>query len=249
MLKQFDTFFGVRERYGRPARVAFLQLVEGPTLDAAAEGVVAGLEAAGLKTVVDYALHKYNAQGDLSQLPLILANVKNQQSDLVITSTTPALIAAAKAIREIPIVFTVASYPPTVGVFAEGQRQENLVGVYDDPPLAELIQLAQKREATIQKVGIVWNPAEPNSEYSVKKLRRVCAEQGLQLIERNAASVNELPEATAAVCQAGAQILVISADNVATSGLPTIVATTRKYNVPIYSTEPDMVRRGAVGAV
>jgi len=159
------------------------------------------------------------------------------------------MIAAAKAIRDIPIVFTVASYPPTVGVFAEGQRQENLVGVYDDPPLAELIELARKREAAIQKVGIVWNPAEPNSEYSVKKLRRVCADQRLQLIERNAASVNELPDATAAVCQAGAQILVISADNVAASGLPTIVATTRKYQVPIYSTEPDMVRRGAAGAV
>src|SRR5262249_21785174 len=80
-------------------------------------------------------------------------------------------------------------------------------------------------------------------------LRGVCADQGLQLIERNASSVNELPDVTAAVCQAGAQILIISADNVATSGLPTIVATTRKYNVPIYSTEPDMVRRGATGAV
>src|SRR5262245_30418051 len=249
LLKQCDTFFGVRERFGRPGRVAFVQLVEGPTLDAAAEGVVAGLEAAGLKSGVDYELHKYNAQGDLSQLPLILANVKNQQADLVITSTTPAMIAAAKAIRDIPIVFTVASYPPTVGVFAEGQRQDNLVGVYDDPPLAELIELARKREAAIQKIGIVWNPAEPNSEYSVKKLRRICADQRLQLIERNAASVTELPDATAAVCQAGAQILVISADNVASSGLPTIVATTSKFDVPIYSTEPDMVRRGAAGAV
>src|SRR6185369_2307597 len=67
---------GVRERFGRPARVAFVQLVEGPTLDAAAEGVVAGLTAARLKAGVDYELHKYNAQGDLSQLPLILANVK-----------------------------------------------------------------------------------------------------------------------------------------------------------------------------
>src|SRR5262245_7583870 len=249
LLKQCHSFFDVHARWGRPARLAFVQLVDAPTLDAAGEGVIAGLDAAGLKAGVDYELHKHNAQGDLSQLPLILANVKNQQADLVITSTTPAMIAAAKAIRDIPIVFTVASYPPTVGVFAEGQRQDNLVGVYDDPPLAELIELARKREAAIQKIGIVWNPAEPNSEYSVKKLRRICADQRLQLIERNAASVTELPDATAAVCQAGAQILVISADNVASSGLPTIVATTSKFDVPIYSTEPDMVRRGAAGAV
>jgi ABC-type uncharacterized transport system substrate-binding protein len=249
LLKQCDQFVGVRERYGRPARVALVQLVEDPTLDAAADGVVAGLTAAGLKAGVDCELQKYNAQGEISQLPLILANIKNQQVDVVITSTTPAMIAAAQAIRDIPIVFTVASYPPTVGVYAEGQRQKNLVGVYDDPPLAELIELARKREAAIQKIGIVWNPAEPNSEISVKKLRRICAEQGLTLIERNAASVTELPDATAAVCQAGAQILVTSADNVASSGFPALVSTTHKYRVPIYATDPDMVRRGAAGAV
>ncbi len=250
LLKQCDIFVGVRERYGRPARVALVQLVEDPTLDAAAEGVVAGLAASGLKAGVDYELQKYNAQGELSQLPLILANVRNQQVDLVITSTTPAMIAAAKAIRDIPIVFTVASYPPTVGVFSEGQRQKNLVGVYDDPPLAELIELARKREATIQKIGIVWNPAEPNSEYSVKKLRRICADQGLRAPSSTlATSLTELPEATAAVCQAGAQILVTSADNVASTGFPAIVSTTRKYKVPIYATDPDLVRRGASGAV
>jgi ABC-type uncharacterized transport system substrate-binding protein len=249
LLKQCDQFVGVRERYGRPARVALVQLVEDPTLDAASDGVVAGLTAAGLKAGVDCDLQKYNAQGEISQLPLILANIKNQQVDVVITSTTPAMIAAAQAIRDIPIVFTVASYPPTVDVYAEGQRQKNLVGVYDDPPLAELIELARKRETSIQKIGIVWNPAEPNSEISVKKLRRICAEQGLTLIERNAASVTELPDATAAVCQAGAQILVTSADNVASSGFPALVSTTRKYHVPIYATDPDMVRRGAAGAV
>jgi len=244
-----DKRLAVRARLGRPARVAFVQSAEGPTLDAAAEGVVAGLDAAGLASGVDYELQKYNAQGDLSQLPLILATVKNRQADLVITSTTPAMIAAAKAIHEIPIVFTVASYPPTVGVFAEGHRQANLTGVYDDPPIAELIALARQHEGSVQKVGTVWNPAEPNSEYSVKKLRRVCADEKLELIERHAASPNELPDATAAVCQAGAQFLVTSADNVASSGFPTIVATTRKYRVPIYSTDPDMVRRGARAAI
>jgi ABC-type uncharacterized transport system substrate-binding protein len=249
LLKQCQSFVGVHTRFGRPARVAFIQLSDSPTLEQAADGVVAGLAAGGLKPDVDYELQTYNAQGDLSQLPQMLAAVKNHQFDLVVTSTTPAMIAAAQAIRDIPIVFTVASYPPAVGVFAEGQRQENLVGVYDDPPLAELIELARKREGAVMKVGIVWNPAEPNSEHSVKKLRRICSEQGIELIEKNASSMNELPDATSAACQAGAQILVISADNVATSGLPTIVSTTQKYRVPIYSTEPDMVRRGAAGAV
>jgi putative ABC transport system substrate-binding protein len=226
-----------------------VQLVEGPTLDPAADGVLAGLKEAGLRDGADFELKKHNAQGDMAQLPLILAHVKSQRVDLIITSTTPAMIAAARATRDIPIVFTVASYPPTVGVFPEGQRQNNLVGVYDDPPLRELMELAQKREGAFKKVGIVWNPAEPNSEHSVKKLRRVCSDKGLELIERHAAAVTELPDAAAAVCQAGAQVFVISADNVTSSGFPAILSVTRKHRVPLYSTEPDMVRRGAAGGV
>jgi ABC-type uncharacterized transport system substrate-binding protein len=249
LLKECSSFHGVRERFGRPARIALVQLSESPTLDAASDGVLAGLREAGLTPDHDFVLLKYSAQGDMSQLPLILANVKNEAVDLIITSTTPAMIAAARTIRDIPIVFTVASYPPAVGVFPEGQRQNNVVGVYDDPPISDLIELALKREGTLKKVGTVWNPAEPNSEISVKKLRQVCQAKGLELIERHAAAVSELPNTTASVCQAGAQIIVISADNITSAGLPAILSVARESRVPVYSTEPDMVRRGATAGI
>ncbi len=249
LLQECRCFHGLGAKLGHPAQVALVQLVESPSLDAATEGIIAGLEQAGLKPDRDIAVRKYNAQGDLSQLPLILDNVKTSGADLIITNTTPAMIAAAHATREIPIVFAVATYPPAVGVFPEGQRQPNLVGVYDDPPIEELIELAERREGKLEIVGTVWNPAEPNSEISVRKLRRVCETRSLKLVERNASSVSELTDATAAVCVAGARIIVISADNVAGSGLPAILAVAQKERVPIYSTEPDMVRRGATAAI
>ena len=53
------------------------------------------------------------------------------------------MISAARSTESTPIVFTVASDPAAVGVVPKGQRQPNLVGVYDDPPIASLLDLAR----------------------------------------------------------------------------------------------------------
>lgn len=248
-LGKCSVFHGVASRYDRPAKVAFVQLVEGPSLDEAARGIFEGLAAAGLKKDKDITLQTYNAQGDLSQLPQILETAKAFPADLIITCTTPAMIAAAHSTMSIPIVFTVASEPSAVGLVAEGLRQPNLVGVFDDPPIAQLLMLAEKNEMKLQTIGTIWNPAEPNSEISVKRLRGVCQERGLKLVERNAAATNELRDVTSAICQVGIDILVISADNVTSAGFPAIYSVTIQQHVPVYCTEPDLVRQGAAGAV
>lgn len=240
---------GLRSRLGRPLQVALVQLVESPALDAASDGVRKGMEESGLVAGEDVVLRMHNAQGDLSQLPLIFATIIDAKADLIVTNTTPAMIAAARATKEIPIVFTVASNPADVGVHPKAERPANLAGVYDDPPVDRLIALAEQREGTLKMVGTIWNPAEPNSRISVEKLRAVCKERGLTLIEQNAATVTELPDATAAACLKGAQILVVSADNVASAGLPAILKVTQKERVPVYCTEPDMVRKGATAAI
>ena len=248
-LGKCSVFHGVASRYGRPAKVAFVELVEGAALGAAARGVLEGLTDAGLVANRDFEVKRFNAQGELSQLPQIFQTVKEMTPDVVITSTTPAMIAAARAIPSIPIVFTVASEPSAMGVHPPGERPKNLTGVYDDPSIAALMDLAQQREGPLKTIGTIWNPAEPNSEVSVKRLRAVCRERGLELVERNASSANELPEVTSAICQARIDILVVSADNVASSGFPAIHSAARQQGVPVYCTEPDLVAVGAAGAV
>ena len=249
LLQQCDRFHGVGESLGRPARITFLALSESTILDQAYDGLLQGFEESGLSAETDYVIRKLNAQTDMTQLTLMAQSVRKSETDLVITSTTPAMIAAAQQIKDIPIVFTVASYPPAVGVFAEGERQPNLVGVYDDPRIKQLIELAQRREGILKTVATVWHPAEPNSAISVNKLREVCKEKKIRLIEKQANTPSDLPDATTAACLAGAQIIVISADNLTSSGLPAILTAARKQKVPIYSTEPDMVNRGAEAAI
>jgi putative ABC transport system substrate-binding protein len=249
LLAKCRVFHGVASRLGRPAKVVYVQLVESSTLDQAAQGVFEGLSDAGLATDRDLTLRQFSAQGDLSQLPQIFQSALATSPDLIITCTTPAMIAAARSTSSVPIVFTVASEPSAVGVHPVGERRANLTGVFDDPPIAQLLDLAQRREGTLKTVGTIWNPAEPNSEISVKRLRSVCQQRGLELIERNAPATNELVEVTSAICQTSIDILVISADNVTSSGFPAIHSVAQRHKIPIYCTEPDLVAAGAAGAV
>jgi putative ABC transport system substrate-binding protein len=159
------------------------------------------------------------------------------------------MISAAHSTTSTPIVFTVASEPSAVGVVPSGERQPNLVGVYDDPPIAQLMDLAERHMGKLTTVGTIWNPAEPNSAISAKRLQTVCQERGIKLIERHAAATNELRDVTSAICQTGIEILVISADNVTSSGFPAIYSVTREQKIPVYCTEPDLVRQGAAAAV
>lgn len=249
LLAKCSVFHGVASRYNRPAKLAFVQLVESSTLDEAARGVFEGLADAGLVKDRDLEIQQFSAQGELSQLPQIFQAVEATSPDLIVTSTTPAMIAAARSTTRIPVVFTVASEPSAVGVYAAGQRQANLTGVHDDPPIAELIDLAERREGKLKTVGTIWNPAEPNSEISVKRLRNVCKERDLELIEQTASAANELPEVAAAICQSEIDILVISADNVTSSGFPVIHTAAERQGIPVYCTEPDLVAEGASGAI
>jgi ABC-type uncharacterized transport system substrate-binding protein len=146
-------------------------------------------------------------------------------------------------------VFTVASEPSAVGVHQPGARPPNLTGVFDDPPIAQLLDLAEQQEGVVERVGTIWNPAEPNSQISVERLRAACKARGIELLERNASAVNELRDVTSAICQQGIDILVTSADNVTSSGFPAIYSVTQQQDVPIYCTEPDLVEVGAAGAV
>ncbi|TAM79824.1 MAG: hypothetical protein EPN47_18725 [Acidobacteria bacterium] len=249
ILKESVSFYNLRAKLGRPARVAMVQIVDNPVIDESCEGFIKGLEEAHLRQGADFVLRRFNAQGDVTQLPLIMSAIKSEGADLVVTSGTPVLLAAARAIHEIPIVFTVASDPKVLGIFQGNQRPPNITGVYDDPPLDRVLDLALKREAPFATVGTVWDPSQPNSEISVKKLRKACQERKLTLVEATAAVVSDLPQATESLCQRHAGIIVISADNLTTTGFPGILGAAKKNGVPVYATEPRFVERGAAGAI
>ena len=134
----------VRARYNGPARVAMINLIDSAVLDQAERGVEKGLADRGLIAGEDYVITRYNAQGDMTMVPQMIDTAVTKGADLLVTVTTPVLMAVAKQVRELPVVFTVASDPHELGIFPGG-RPGNICGVHDDPQLGQLTDMILER--------------------------------------------------------------------------------------------------------
>jgi ABC-type uncharacterized transport system substrate-binding protein len=248
-LKTGDVFYNVAGVRSRPARVVLVNLVQSRVLEDAEEGLLRGLREAGLAEDVDFTLKRYNAQGEISQLPALLDTARQQNPDAIVTITTPAMIAAANRVKDVPVVFTVSSDPVALGIFEKDALPQNLTGVHDDPPLDSLLDMAMRYDPGLKSVGIVYDPAQPNSVLSVEKLRKACAERRIKLHEATAFSMTDLSPAVQSIVQRKADALILSADNLVASGFPSIQKAAKNAGMPIFVTEPQLAEAGAAGAI
>lgn len=228
--------------------IAVVNMVENPMLERAQAGLEAGLLDGGLKPGEHYIMKRYSAQGEIGQLPQIVDAALCDKPDLIITITTPALIAASRRVTDIPIVFTVASDPRKLNLFTDG-RPSNICGVHDDPPVDQLLEMAGRYVSGLSAAGIVYDPAQANSMISVKKLREAGQQQGIRILEATVASSPEISMAAQSLIQRGAQAFILSADNLVYSGFPAIYRAATSAGIPIFVTEPEFVERGATGAI
>ncbi len=236
-------------RENKTAVVAIITLIENRLLDDAIAGVEAGLIESGLTLGKDYTVKKYSAQGEIGQLPQIVDAVILEKPDVIVTVTTPALLAAAAKVNDIPLVFTVASDPYKLQIFKEGKKPANICGVHDNPPVGRLLKMAARCNQNLTKAGIVYDAAQINSLISVERLRAAGKEQHIHILEATASSVSDLGTAAQSLIQRGAEAFILSADNLILTGFPVILKVTKGAGIPVYVTEPDFVSQGASGAI
>ncbi|HQL20459.1 MAG TPA: ABC transporter substrate-binding protein [Opitutaceae bacterium] len=249
ILLEANIFHHVATRFGgRPARIALVSLVQAHDLELAEKGLLHGLDQSGLVEGTDFVLQRYNAQGEIAQLPQLFDAALATQPDLIVTITTPALVAGVHKVKSVPLVFTVSSDPEKLGLFEKG-KPGNLTGVHDDPPMDKLLAMAAAHHPGLSAIGTVFNPAEPNSVISVEKLRAVCRTQHIVLHEATVTNVSDLSLATQSLVQRGAQAILTSADNLVGAGFPVLARTARDAGVPVFTSEPAQVEQGATGAV
>ena len=249
LLEKADFVYNLHALKGRPLSIAMVNLVDSPILALAQAGVVRGLRESGLKDDVDFKVRQYNAQGETAQLPAMLDAALNSHPDLIVTLTTPALMAAMKRVREVPVVFAVASDPAVLGLFTPETRPAHVTGVHDDPPVDRLLEMAIQHTPKLSAVGIVFDPAQPNSVISVEKLRAACKQNRITLYEASAATVTDLSPAVQSVVQRGAGAILLSADNLTATGFPVIRAAAKQAGLPIYTTSVNLIAEGADGAI
>jgi putative tryptophan/tyrosine transport system substrate-binding protein len=231
--------------------VGFLDFVQDNTLAQAREGFIAALDEHGFSEKKGTINFVYRcAQGDQPTLILACKDLVSQHPVLIATCPTLSTIVAAHETRDIPILMMVSPRPDIVGLTrADGTFQSNLLGAYETLDyLKRAPVVIHEWTPEVRKVGLVYNPAEPQSVLALKVIRKAFAEQGLIL---DVAPVNSSTDAVM-VAQAqiarGVQAFFAMPDSTVFASFAGIKKVCDEAHLPIFSSESGLVARGALAA-
>lgn len=222
--------------------IGYVQITQDPVLDAAKSGVFRALGDSGFVDGINIKVLDNNAQGDLSMINTILQSQISQNVDLIITNSTPCMAAAAQTVRTIPVVFTVAFGPEQIGMKTV---PGNLFGIYDPLKAREFVDLIQECIPGLKRVGIPYNNAEPNAEYSVKVLSGEFSSRGITLLTAAVTSPNDILQAGQYLAGQEIEAFVVAADNTVYLGLPVLAKLASEQKIPLFVADPLQAQKGA----
>lgn len=222
--------------------IGYIQITQDPVLDSARAGLFQALADSGLVEGTNLKILDNNAQGDLSMIITILQSFTSRNVDMVITNSTPCMVAAAQAIKNVPVVFTVAFGPEQVGL---GSVPQNLYGVFDPLKAAEFADLVIECIPGVKKIGIPYNNAEPNAEYSQKILSAEFSSRGITVLSIAISSSNDILQAAQSLAGQDIEAFIVAADNTLYLGLPVLAKLAGEKRIPLFVTDPLQAEKGA----
>jgi len=225
--------------------IGYVQMTEDPSLDEAQKGVVDSLREEGFVEGQNIDIDFQNAQGEMSNIPLILRKFVSNKVDMVITNTTPCMVAASGNVKDIPVVFTVAFSPEQLKM----KKPSNLTGVYDPFIRVDFVKFIKKALPGLKTAGLPYNPSEPNASMAAESLKQELGKEGVNLIELPVYSSSEVLQAAEALANKKVEAIIVSADNTVYLAFSSVVKIAGERKIPLFVTEPSQVKKGASAGV
>lgn len=106
---------------------------------------------------------RHHARQDLKRLTNIIQSIRRQPVDLIYVFGTIATQAVLKEIKHIPVVFNAVNRPVAAGIIQSWNHSgNNATGASNQVPVESQLK-ALKKVVKFKRLGIIYNPKEPNS--------------------------------------------------------------------------------------
>ncbi len=225
---------------GEVYNVGIVQLVQHDALDKATKGFQDALVKELGEDHVSFDFQ--NASGDSANCATIANGFVADGVDLIMANATPALLAAANATTDIPILGTsVTDYGDAMGIKDfDGVVGGNVSGTSDQPPLEEQAAMVTELCPDAKTVAILYCSAEPNSVFQAKAVRGYLEDAGLTVIEKTFSDSNDVVAVTTSACDE-ADAIYIPTDNTAASSADAIGKVVLEKKVPVIAGEEGLM--------
>ena len=217
---------------GEVFTVGVCQLMEHPSLDQATQGFADALKAAmeDAGKSVDIVTQ---VAGEATLCTTVINTFTSKNVDLIMANATPALLAAANATTDIPVLGTsVTDYADTFG----GNIPANVTGTSDAVPFDEQAQMMIDSLGLVagDQVGVLYCLNESNSLIQYEAVKKLFEEKGIVVKAYTFSETTELQALTTSMASECKAVYVPSDNTVAAND--TIVGTIcTDKKVPIYT--------------
>jgi ABC-type uncharacterized transport system substrate-binding protein len=189
------------------------------------------------------------ADGQNDRLPAMAADLVRRGVNVIVTGGTPATLAAKAATTTIPIVFSVATDPITMGLVASLNRPGgNLTGVAN-----LMVELGQKQLELLHELvpavtimAVLVNPNLPAADSQARDLQAAARKLGLELHIMHASTERDLDAVFAKMVDMRVGALAITADAFFLSRREQIITLAARHSLPATSPWREAAVAGAL---
>ncbi len=199
--------------------------------------------------IANVEFEELNAQGDATTLQSYVQNAVSEKVDLIATIATPATQAVVSAQTDIPNVFIAVSDPVAAEVLSSMDAPDkNSTGTQNPIPVDKIFQTASALTPSVQKYGILYTEAQPNSVNTSNAAKAYLDSQGIPYEEKTVSNSAEVQQAVQILLD-NCDALFIPNDATIQDAMPVVVEAANAAGKPIYGSSAVMAASGALASV
>jgi putative ABC transport system substrate-binding protein len=226
--------------------IGILLSAEHGALTSAQEGFVEELEENGLVDDENVAINILNSQGNSGNLHDMAQQLASENDLLLGISTSAAQALASVVEDDTPILFTATTDPESAGLVESIEAPGgNITGTSDMVPFEEQISLLLSIEPEAERVGIIYNSSEPNSQIQADLATEAIEASGREAVIMTVTSTNDVQQvATSLMNEVDA--IYIPTDNTLSSAATTVGELAIEHQIPIVAGSIDHTAEGGL---
>ncbi len=224
---------------GRTYRIGIAFFAPEQGYDTADRGLIEGLREFGYVEGRNLVIRRLGAQAEIATIPTVIKTLDNSDVDVIVTFTTPVLMAAAGIAKHKPVVFTYVTDPISAGIGKSwNDHLPNVTGVGSFPPLKETLDCMRSLIPNMAGLGVIYNSSEANSVKVVTVLRDLCRQRNIRLEEVTLTTTADIAQSAQALLGRSIQAVYIPGDNTVYQGFDALVMACRKARMPLFPDDP-----------
>ncbi|GAA0684799.1 ABC transporter substrate-binding protein [Marinobacterium maritimum] len=228
--------------------VATTAIVEHPALDSVRDGIKETLAENGYNDQ-NMKFTYESAQGNPAIAAQIARKMVGEAPDVVVGISTPSAQSLVSATRDIPVVFSAVTDPVSAKLISNYEAPgANVTGLSDKTPVAQHLDLVREFLPDMKKLGVPYNPGEPNAVAIVALLKEEAAKKGIEIVEAPTPKSSDVMMASQKLI-GDVDAIYCPTDNTILTALESVVKVGIDGRIPVFSGDTGSVERGAVAAL